>query len=557
MKFFFSLTIFSFLFIHAYAQDSSFKKIDSAISLTRSVLDDKDKVIEENQQAINKTQQEIKILEKSIDSLSNIKNKTENDFKKLENKYDLLKRKYDTLLLETKKLDITLNSKRQQSEMLDTILNLKKDTIVKQNKEVQELTSEQIKKRNEIDSVRFLIENLKDSIAIIAEVYMNTSKAPLHMESNGKSQNANVTTPAKEVKDKLKRMETGDSLIISSVKIRIREGQILSIQVFTNDGIYRNKSAPISLVTINEERNLDRLYAPGNKSDKFILLSSVINYIPRRTYSYFPYIDVEFALNKKDSVFFIKESTSLNSYFDVAVYTDLKGVSGDANGLAQININGKFITATKNIMNSAIVPFNFLTVNGFIAKFDNDFKGTYIDSVTKEVDRLKLFQTSYYRVGFKLNLLHWVLSPYPKRLIEDIQINLGYNFLGSRIMNIYIRDTTGSKKIYDTSFEVVTHNQFFLEPLIVLTRHSNFGCILSCPFLYQDLKKSSGVSNREFLWYFNPTINLYYSSKKSPNSKIFFKYSHFIDMKNPESAFSQAQLGYSANLTDIFNLTKQ
>lgn len=421
--------------------------------------------------------------------------------------------------------------------------SIKNDSI---RKKTDTLSNNVLKQLGILDSVRALLERVKDTMVVISEVSLAKMNIPIYKDTNSKQ---------KQNRNKREALNSDDTCRIREVKIRIKEGTILYINIYTNKGVFRNKKSPIGLTQINDERMYDKLFKDGYESVEFIYLNDVIVYTPRRNYNNIPYADIEFSLNKKDSIHFVNENTNINFYVDVAAFTDLKGISGDANGLAQIYMSGKFITSTKNIANTALIPFNFITVEGFIAKFDNSFKGTYIDTLTAKVDRTKMFQTSYYRVGAKVNLLHWVTSPYPKRLIEDMQLNFGYNFNGANTLRLINKATAGTP-VFDTIFTPIIQNQWYLEPVVRFTRNSNFGFSISVPIIWQSVKASAGVSNKETIVYANPTISLSYYSPRSPSNRIFFRYSNFIDLKNPENAFTQAQLGYSASLTDVFKINR-
>jgi hypothetical protein len=42
-----------------------------------------------------------------------------------------------------------------------------------------------------------------------------------------------------------------------------------------------------------------------------------------------------------------------------------------------------------------------------------------------------------------------------------------------------------------------------------------------------------------------------YYSKRDSKSKIFFRYNHFINLKDKKQAFTQMQLGFAASLTNV------
>lgn len=481
---------------------------------------------------------------------------------KVMNKLDSLKDNYKSAI-DTLKSAISLLEKNK-SQYLKDVEKLKANSLMlsKQNETDSAknavLKDSAIAQLNTLDSVQALLEKIKDTMVVIAEFALVKSHVNIHFVKDTilEKQSTVYGNAGRNEYKEYQKVDTSKKsvVVIKTVNIRIKEGQILYIAVNTDKGVFRNKNSPISLTTINEKRLFDKLYLDGYESNQFLYLKDVVSYTPRRSYNYIPYSDVEFTISKKDSLYFVKESTSINFYVDVAAFTDLKGISGDANGLAQIYMSGKFITRTKNIRNKAIIPFNFVTVDGYLGKFDNNYKGVLVDSITGNVDRLKLFQTTNYRIGAKLNLLHWVLSPYPKRLIEDMQLNFGYNFAGSRTLTIINKNPTGTVKIYDSIYTPVLQNQWYIEPIIRFTRNSNFGFSMSLPIIWQSVKFNAKITNSETIVYSNPTISLSYFSPKAPGNKLFFKFSQFIDLKNPDNGFTQAQLGYSASLTDVFKL---
>lgn len=341
---------------------------------------------------------------------------------------------------------------------------------------------------------------------------------------------------------------------VTEVRIDVNEGLIREIVVKTSFGTYRNLSEPINLVNIGGRLD-DKLYRDGEKKfkDEYLILGEVIDYIPVNSSNDIPYTQFDITLfpdttHKKD-IFYIRESTSLNTYFDLAVFSDIKGLSGDANGLAQLTASAKFITKTKNIAGKALIPFNYVSFNGGLAKFDNEFKGTFIEP-DKSVNRKDLLQRSTYYVGVKMNLLHWVLSPYPKRLIQDIQLNTGYNFIGSKMAAITERENI-TPKVTDTTFTNVTQNHIYIEPIISFNRFRNFNMTLSLPYSIINIKKSAEITNSEILHWIKPSIELMYYSKRNSSSKIFFRYNHWINLSDTKQAFTQMQLGYSANLSDL------
>lgn len=507
---------------------------------------------------IERLKEEYKALKKRVDMANKNLNKNQNQLTALNDLIDSLIKKQHEIQKETlNKLD-QLNIANRKVQVLDSIL------LDKQNKQEQAdsllaITKSQSKSdsanltniRKAVDSVKNLLESIKDTLVVIAEVHLNRQPVSIYIDTSAKN--------CQTSKRKTNLSITTTSFKIEKIRMRIKEGIILNIYVFDSAGnIYRNKKSPISLTYINEERKFDKLYADPNGNSnqielKYVRLSDVIRYIPRRSFNYFPYVDVEIDLSQKDSIYYIRENTSVNAYVNVAVFSDINGISGGANGLAQIDLAGKFITQTKNVRNTALILFNYFSAHGYVGKFDNQFKGADL-LAGDSVKRIDLMQRSYFSIGARQNLMHWVLSPLPRRLIEDITIDVGFNFNGARVRNIFDKDTVANSKTMDTTYRVVTQNQFFIEPKMTFTRNSNFGCSVSTAFIYQGVKKSSQLANTEMRFYFHPAINFYYHSKKEPENRIFLRYTHMVDMKKPQDAFFQLQLGYSASVTKLLSM---
>ncbi len=345
---------------------------------------------------------------------------------------------------------------------------------------------------------------------------------------------------------------------INQVDITVSEGVINEIIVNTEAGIFRNKSSSIDLLHFGLRR-ADLLYLETMRPDDALTIAVpaglVVKYTPMHSYSDAPYTEFTKTLlpDSANRFYLIKESTSINTYFNIAAFTDIKGVSGEPNGIAQFVADAKFLTRTRNFPNCSIIPFNYISFQGGMSKFDNDFKGT---ELLKEdsVSRRDLLQRANYTAGIKINLLHVLKSPRPTHLFHSIELNGGYNFIGSRIFDTSFKDDAHT--VIDTTFRNITQNQFYLEPSLTLSRHGNFSICMSLPVYFNSIKKSALISNNQLEYWAKPSISLVYYSKRESGSKIFFRYNHFINLKDKTRAFSQIQLGYSVNLTDIWNEDK-
>jgi hypothetical protein len=530
---------------------------------------------------------------KSLDSLLKVKDDFANELKKLnvdkeKNKLEIdkLRSKLQSTESEIKKKQKTLSDVqakiKEANQAYSSLLSkIKSDSLklvaqadsIKKQRDSLKAQSDTLKEKNnsasaQLNSILAEIAKKEDSLEAIAIIRLKKNGwiyLPKNVDSNYREDltekklitnirtsflNNSIQDFKTEINKKSKTISV-DSLKVRVVHIKVKEGRIEEIVVKTDKGIFRNTLSQIDLVHFSERKFSDKLFREDedrsdlNKSRSYIYPGDVIMYEPIKSFGDIPYSEFEVKLtpDSSGSVFVLRESTSINSYFEVAAFTDIKGIAGDANGLAQITGSAKFITSTRNHPNTTLMFAQYISFTGGLSKFDNDFKGTFINK-SDSINRKELFQRSLYNVGVKVNLLRWVRSPYPKLLIQDIQVNAGFSFVGSRVA-----DTVTKSR--DTLFRTVTHNQFYIEPIMSFNRQKNFNMTIGLPFYYQNLKASSGIANAKSEWWVCPSINLMYYSKRDSKSKIFFRYNHFINLKDKKQAFTQMQLGFAASLTNV------
>lgn len=483
-------------------------------------------------------------LKKTIDELNVVQNKLTDYKSKLNaatNDYEAMKTKIVKLQEDSIKLVLQQDTIKKKS---DSITNKTNAVQTEYNRLLIEIS----KKEDSLEAIAII--KLKNNAIILKGDPKKYKKSEIQ---NFSLSNFNLDKSAISIiKSDLAKINPGfeaDSVKVSKIHLYVKEGRIVEIIVRTDKGIFRNTRSQIDLVHFSERRYSDKLFKddedPKDSVRTFIHPGDAITYEPIRSFGDIPYSEFEVTLtpDSTENTYIIRENTSINTYFEVAAFTDINGIAGNANGLAQITGSAKFITSTRNRPNSTLMGLQYISFNGGLSKFDNDFKGTYIN-VKDSISRKDLFQRSQYSVGVKVNLLRSVRSPYPHLLFNDFQLNTGFNFLGSRIA-----DTLAKSK--DTIFRTVTQNQFYVEPIMSFSRQKNFNMTIALPFFYQNLKASSGISNNNWEWWVCPSINLMYYSKRDSKSKIFFRYNHFINLKDKKQAFNQLQLGFAANLTNV------
>jgi hypothetical protein len=548
-------------------------KLAALDSTSRSIVDSqkvKVELLEVELKKLNdlksKSTGEIDRLKKTMDDL--LKSiKTQNS--SLDTINDSIRSRSKTLGDMNKSLDSTrkqLDTSKKASTDLQKQITEKRDSIKTANQQLDQAIADLLKKEDSLEVIskiklqpHIYIHLDRDGLVNKLNKEKDTAKRIMDMRVIGPGgfrlfDSATIDTMARTGSyDRIH--EFRKEVKLREVRIDVNEGVIREILVKTTYGIYRNRTEPIDLVHIGRRLD-DRLYRDGEDkySQEYVVLGEVIEYEPTRSFNDIPYTQFDILLRNdttkhiSDS-YTIRESTSINTYFDVAVFTDLQGIAGQANGLAQITANAKFITNTVNIRGSAVIPFNFVSFMGGLSKFDNSYKGTPI-SKDDSVNRKDLLQRANYYLGVKANLIHAILSPYPKRLIQDIQLNMGYDFVGSKLLRTTIKDTA-RPDLLDTTYTNATMNQFFIEPIISFTRYRNFNMAISVPLFWVNVKNSAGVKNSKTEFWARPSIELMYFSKRDSNSKLFFRYNHWINTKQDTNAFLQMQLGYSASISDL------
>ncbi|HEU4472458.1 MAG TPA: hypothetical protein VFR58_15300 [Flavisolibacter sp.] len=466
----------------------------------------------------------------------------------------LLNEQVDKKLAMVNALDTSIAEKEALGHSLDSV-------IIKKNEAIKELEKKHAEGEATLSNMQSLIAKQLDSLEVVAKLEMKGDSIWVYRESTyTKKQPADSTKPADNSGKNLfsypkKVFETK----LREINISVREGIVMEIIVKTDRGIFRNKQAVIDLLHWGTRTKGERLYREHQTydgreaADYYIFLDDAVIYDVTRSYTEVAYGDFDIRLlpDTGQRTYLLRESTSINTYFDVAAFTDLKALGGEPNAIAQFSAEAKFITNTRNKPNSASILFNHLAFRGAVSKFDNDYKGSRLYN-KDSVSRKDILQRALYQVGIKANVLRGVGSPLPRHLFSDLQLNLGFNFIGSRVFDTSLK----AAAITDTAFRTITQNQVYIEPMATINRRRNFSMTLCLPLYWVSVKKSAFISNRGAEFWIRPSINLMYYGKRDPSSKIFFRYNHFINLGEPEQAFSQMQLGFSVNVTKVWDVQK-
>ncbi len=324
---------------------------------------------------------------------------------------------------------------------------------------------------------------------------------------------------------------------ISKVKISIGEGKLLrkELKVFTKDGVFYNRKAPIPVSLINErgDDHLTRSETPNDNS--YILLRDVLEY---EGDGYVP-DDTVIILTPAKKTKTLSATSNLNSLINFSLYTDLAGLLGRrANGIINTDVSGKFITNTNNIWNRDITLAAFVEGNLVLSKFDSKFKS--IDSSAIKigkngqkdtVDRMQMMQTAWLKGAMKFNLISFRVS-----YNQYLQINAG-----TRI-NVVNGDSL-FKKDRDIIFF-----DYYPEITYSIQRLKNFGMDISLRWLQQRVADKEPFANNGWESVFNPQIGFFYYPIAKQNSKIYLRFNYFANRKKDANNFYQLQFGIKTDL---------
>lgn len=554
--FLFALLVSSVFFAHAQSKiDSATKKADTIINVKTKKLDSTKSKITDIQSSMSNVEKQKLIeesnqssLKKSISILENKKNKTKKEIIEL----GIQKRQF-------------IETSKKYQKAVDSLNTLKTNLI----KQIDSAKKQIIEAEIKIKSKNKQLDEADERIMIKDKEINTKTKNSEKLDAHISNQLDLLKTVAIIEALDLTTIHLSNNKIITykinSVHINVAQGIILEIMVETDKGTFRNKgrakSGGIVIADLLhfEDFTEKKLYLEkysssnpleNNEEDAFVYLKDVIRYKPVSSYTDAVYGEFEITLPSADGnrLYLIKEYTSINSYFNIAAFTDIKGISGEPNGIAQFTADAKFMLNTKAISGTSIVGFNNISFQGGLSKFDTEFKGTEL-STSDIVNRKDLLQRANYKLGVKLNIIKGYLPSVPDILYNNFEVNIGYNVVGSQIFKTGIKDPT--KTTVDTTFKTVTQNQWYIEPAITFSRSKNFSMCVALPFYRNDIKKSSMIANNSSEWWFVPGISLMYFGKRDVGSKIFFRYNHYINLKDKTQAFSQMQLGYSLNLTQV------
>lgn len=248
----------------------------------------------------------------------------------------------------------------------------------------------------------------------------------------------------------------------TSVQIVTLEGKIQKVIVrFEHDnGVFINKG-PISVTNMKSFNNAKLFYSGGGSmyKDRWIYLSTLVTYIDLTDRTSYPG-NATFILDKDNTDDTIKISSSPIDFFDVRAYSDIKGLSGEANGLAQTEANISFIGNTQpwNLKrNNYTTFFPYVSLGLSRSVFDSQFDTLGIQSFAKResTDILKMMQYSNFNLRVETELFRY-------SRVHDVALILGH-----QLYSTPMSDTAKqSKSVLTPNFYLSLNGTVFSFPAI-------------------------------------------------------------------------------------------
>lgn len=322
---------------------------------------------------------------------------------------------------------------------------------------------------------------------------------------------------------------------IDRVKVRIKDGAIVDIQVFTKSKeVYTNFYSPLNLNQFTEE-NYSLTYKMSDGSIKQIYTKDFLQW--EREHGFYP-SDIVFELDsiKEEQTLF--RGVGINQVIDVRLFTDLSALFSDKpNGLTQTEAFYKVITNAQTIRTNTfvsrygIIPFRYVSGNMIFSKFDSKFATTVLDST---FTRQELLRRSTVNVDVTVNLYsNWT----SKKSNSWFYLNAGGGFFSSQLRS-------------DSDTASVVMPYWYIDPLFEFKGSQNFGIDISLRMFRQYAPQlSDGLRGGRYIW--RPQMTVYWNPLNAPGNRIFGRVTYYSDIKDTQNPFFQIQVGYSILISQL------
>lgn len=195
-----------------------------------------------------------------------------------------------------------------------------------------------------------------------------------------------------------KYQESDTNVDISHLSASVSQGRIHKMVVYLEDreGVFVTKG-PLSVTNYMRKRNVTLYYTGSDTSllGTFIRVGDFLNYANSGDESYFPSEDtIVLSAEKPDHQMTFKGTAE--QFVDARLFTDVRGLAGAENAIAQTQIKAKFILNSNNLGRSSVTLFNYVHAEFTFSKFDSKFDTLQLDSYLNRnpTDLLSIIQRS-------------------------------------------------------------------------------------------------------------------------------------------------------------------
>ena len=325
------------------------------------------------------------------------------------------------------------------------------------------------------------------------------------------------------------------STVIDSIEVTVTDGFIYDLKIYTPfNGLFSNHQAPIAVTDrrLNGIKSVDHLFNINNEN---IIFQEIINF---RALKSFAPSDTDFVLKPTNNQINLLRDISLNSIFDIKLYTDaLSLIGGEENGLAQTDIRFKQFIHRRNQMNRGIFWFQYFKMGLTSSKFDSKFK--YTDSLS--YSRVKFMQRSFVNAEMTFNFLNSWLE---KKSSQGWYADIGGGVALGRL----------SKK--NDSITATTNMPYFISEIgINFKKSENIGANISVGFVNGFMPQNDYTNDEGCLNVLKYNAEFYYNPFNNKSGRIFGKVSYTMSGRKNEQKdnFFQLQLGYAVQLSKLID----
>ncbi|MDR6561326.1 MULTISPECIES: hypothetical protein [unclassified Arcicella] len=286
-----------------------------------------------------------------------------------------------------------------------------------------------------------------------------------------------------------------------------------------------------------------------NESLKTIKLLDLLDYDAETQINFAPN-DGKITLTKEHSNKKLTVNTSLNSYINLNIYSDLLSLlkSDRSNGLVQTEASARIFLNTMPLPKSVFLLFNYFEPSLKYSRFDNGYESIIPTKLNKSlstkdtfsIDRMSVNQRKFLEIGGKVNVFKKM-----GRFYNSYELNVFSNFGWFNLQGEKLKDSLNSNV---PLFQTSTGNtlDFGAEVKATILQYRNFGLNIGGSVRYQKIwnNKDQSFVNGGFQWFFAPEYELFYFPIANSKDKIFLRAKYLSNTNENERNFVQLQFGY-------------